>query len=300
MDNDNYPNLRRHLSSLQAKRVYRMMDKKEAFVPVSVFSEQQPLLETIVKYLKQEGLGFADIARLTNRAPSTISTTYFNAKGNPVMRKLPGPSIPVSAIADRRLSTFESLVFYLRYRLEKSLSDISGLLRRNLKAVCRTHHNALVKLDKDDYMESIIKNEQMLLSVINKNFKDMHELDKVLRLNKQGLIPASIFLQDLSPLKAVVGYLKGHMGISEIASGLNRSKALVSLSYTAEIKVTDYSYNIPLRKLSDRKFSIMESVVCHLIRGEGLTVSDTARMLHRNPSNISQLYKRYKDKESAG
>jgi len=45
--------------------------------PISIFSAKTGSFEAIVKYLHEnESLGFSQIARLTNRHPSTINLTY--------------------------------------------------------------------------------------------------------------------------------------------------------------------------------------------------------------------------------
>jgi len=294
---DNYRSLKDHLSSLQAKIVYRLLDKKEVFMPVSIFSEKSSLLEAIVKYLKEQGLGFADIARLTNRAPSTISTTYLNARHKLKISRQTDISIPVSTIADRRLSTFESIVMYLKYKLDIRLSEISRLLDRDLKVVCKIHNNALRKLDREEFLEYTDRCEKRVLSIYNSNFKDKKEFDKIYTLQIKKLVPVSVLVQNVSPLRAVVSYLKENMTVNEIAAGLNRTKAMVSASYIKPIKVTDLRYRVPLKELGNRRFSIMETVIHHLIEKENLTISEAARVLKRNPSNVSQLYKRYLNKK---
>lgn len=93
--------------------------KKEALVPLGVFdNDALSSLEAIVKYLREElKLRFSKIAKLLNRSNKTIWATYHNAS-----KKMPSPFIsvsreiliPVSAFANRKFSTLESLVGFVK------------------------------------------------------------------------------------------------------------------------------------------------------------------------------------------
>ena len=93
--------------------------RREANVPVGIFANDVlSSLEAIVKYMKEElKLKFSKIAKLLNRSNKTIWATYHNA-----VKKMPSPfgdishdiMIPVSAFADRKFSTLESVVAFIK------------------------------------------------------------------------------------------------------------------------------------------------------------------------------------------
>jgi len=99
-----------------------IFSKKEFMIPIGVFGNDiLSSLEVIVKYMK-EGLKikFSKIGKLLNRSNKTIWATYHNAAKKmpssfadfgPISREI---MIPVSAFADRSLSTLESVVGFIK------------------------------------------------------------------------------------------------------------------------------------------------------------------------------------------
>ncbi len=98
-----------------------ILGKSETSFPIGIFSTD-PLssLEAIVKYLKENlQLKFSKIGKLLNRSNKTIWATYHNAS-----RKMPSSfddvsreiMIPVSAISNRKFSTLESVVGFIKDR----------------------------------------------------------------------------------------------------------------------------------------------------------------------------------------
>ena len=107
------------LKSLHEVSEHEIFRKKEAAIPAGIFdNDALSSLEAIVKYLKDaQKIRFAKIAKLLNRSSKTIWATYHNAA-----KKMPSPFglvsteilIPVSVFADRKFSTLESLVGFIK------------------------------------------------------------------------------------------------------------------------------------------------------------------------------------------
>jgi len=275
-------------------------DVQPVSIPVCIFSKQLSLLEAIVKYLKENrGLGFAAIARLLNRAPSTISTTYAKAK-----KKMPKPilvsesqNIPVSAISNRKVSTFEAIVLYLhRY---SSFPEIAALLSRDNRVVWEIHKRAVEKIEPEKFFTSIKKTQDIaILKTVKQSLKQKYSIDfiKLFRsIPKQELVPIQIF-KEASPLRALVSYLKGRgWSTKKISDKLNRSAPVISAAVIKTPKVTDFTHSVPLTKLSDRNFSLMENVVSALLT-QGLSVGEIALALNRSQPVISKFKQRWKKK----
>lgn len=92
--------------------------RRGASIPIGIFANELSSLEAIVKYMKEElKLKFSKTARLLNRSNKTIWATYRKAA-----RKIPSPfgevshdiMIPVSAFAERKFSTLESVVAFIK------------------------------------------------------------------------------------------------------------------------------------------------------------------------------------------
>jgi hypothetical protein len=134
-------------------------------IPLSIFQNKLPPLETLVRYLKDIlGLNFSYIAKILNRNETTIWTTYNNS-----VKKLDSISVdmtasykvmfsPLSIFSDRRLSVLESLCQYL-FKNNLSYQEISTIVNRNQKTVWTVVSRAKKKMAKeanDDPKASII------------------------------------------------------------------------------------------------------------------------------------------------
>ncbi len=123
---------------------------KEILVPVSIFKhENLSALEAICKYMKEElDLNFSKIALLLKRDARTIWTTYRNATIKR-KRKLHAEStallIPLSVIADRRLSVLGSIVRYLKDKFNLRYSEIAVLLSRNERNIWAIYNKSKKK-----------------------------------------------------------------------------------------------------------------------------------------------------------
>jgi hypothetical protein len=124
------------------------------------------------------------------------------------------------------------------------------------------------------------------------------------KANKREIqIPISIFKNILSPLEAVVKYLKENQGMrfSDIAQKLHRDDRTIwitfrnSLSKYVELKVQD-KQTVPLSIFSDRRFSILEHLSTYLKEHYRYSNKKIADILDKDESTIWTVYNRAKIK----
>lgn len=122
---------------------------------------------------------------------------------------------------------------------------------------------------------------------------------------KKESIPLTIFENNLSPLECVAKYLHEEEDLSHKQIGviLNRSPKTVWQAYKFSLKkisgkmeVKTSSYFIPFNLLGERKFSILESVVKHLVEDYNLKFSQIANLMKRDDRTIWTVYSRVKKK----
>ena len=123
---------------------------EEAVVPVSVFSNGYlSALEAIVKFLREnKGLRFVDIARLLGRDQRAVGVTYRFATKKMAFRlkvRVSKYFLPLSVIADKKLSVLETIVYYLKKTYSLSYHDIALLLRRDDRTIWTVYQRALKK-----------------------------------------------------------------------------------------------------------------------------------------------------------
>ncbi len=141
--------------NLSAGEILGFVEKKpvprEIMIPVSVFEiPKLSALEAVCKYLKEDlDLSFAKIADLTKRDNRTIWATYRNASRN-VKEKLQFKQskffIPVSALANRKLSVMESIVSFLKDKFGLRYTEIAHLLNRNERNIWTVYNKFRKKL----------------------------------------------------------------------------------------------------------------------------------------------------------
>jgi len=117
-------------------------------VPLSIFSQDKlSSLEAIVKYLKEhKAMKISRIALILNRDNRTIWATYANT-----LKKMPEPlrveegqSIPITTIANRKLSVLEHIVSILKQR-GHSNHHIALLLHLDDRTIWSVWHRAKQK-----------------------------------------------------------------------------------------------------------------------------------------------------------
>ena len=119
-------------------------------LPIFTFKDLGPA-ESLVKYMKENlGMKFSEIARVLNRDDRTIWITYRNAaKKMParIIEKIEKKKIlvPVSILADRRLSILESIVNYLKSKNFANIK-ISKVLDKDPRNIYTFYARAKKKL----------------------------------------------------------------------------------------------------------------------------------------------------------
>lgn len=119
-------------------------------------------------------------------------------------------------------------------------------------------------------------------------------------------LPISIFdNKKLSSLETISKYLREvrQLKFSQIASFLNRDPRTIWSAYNSSKKkhpspltIRESNIVIPLSKLSNKKFSILESIVAHLKETYSLTFHNIAVLLNRDDRTIWTVYSRFKKK----
>jgi hypothetical protein len=123
-------------------------------------------------------------------------------------------------------------------------------------------------------------------------------------LGKKDGIPISIFRSGLAGLEALTVFLKQQgTEISKIATLLNRNRNTIYTTFgkaqkklKGKLDTSDYSFSISIDVFSNRKFSILESLVAHLKDKHGLRFVTISKLLGKNYSTVKTVYSRYKKK----
>ncbi len=108
-------------------------------------------------------------------------------------------------------------------------------------------------------------------------------------------IPLSI-LKSNSALQSIVHYLARthNLSYTAIARLLNRDPRTIWATYHAKtVQYTvDESQLIPLSILTNRRLSVLESIVFYLVTTQGLTITAIAVLLGKNYQTIRTVYRR--------
>ncbi|MDD5086628.1 MAG: hypothetical protein PHV16_02655 [Candidatus Nanoarchaeia archaeon] len=128
---------------LNQNDIFRIIEKKEKhediLIPTCVFNEKLSILESVVKYLKEDiNLKYCDIAKLLHRNDRTVWSTYSNSKkkfsGHFKIKKCEY-SIPVLIFGKENYSVFELIVCYLKDELHLRYSEIGFLMHRDQRTI---------------------------------------------------------------------------------------------------------------------------------------------------------------------
>jgi len=145
-----------------------------------------------------------------------------------------------------------------------------------------------------------------LLAKLTEKYK-LSKYEFVEIADKQEGVPVTIFMKNLSPLEAVVRYMHEGLGFNhkQIGALLNRSPKTVWQAFNfgrkklpPKLVIKPSSYYIPFSVLSDRKFSILENVVKHLVEGYNLRFFEIANLIYRDDRTIWTVYSRAKKKRA--
>jgi len=156
---------------------------------------------------------------------------------------------------------------------------------------------------KKDILKKVLS---MLKDKYNINAKEVCELIEKEKLEEDIIIPVSLFkIEILGPAEIIIKYLKENLGLrfSEIARILNRDDRTIWITYrNAREKMKNQIGTIrrdrmimPISVFSDRRLSILESVVSFL-REKNLSNIEIAKLLHKDPRNVHTFFARAKKK----
>jgi len=128
----------RNISTLylrvQKKLKRKLIEKKEIEVPVKIFRYGGS--GVLYKYLRENiGLGFNEIARLTNRGDSTVWMNYRNV--NQRIKKIKEEdeiTISIKAFTNRRLSVSEVIINYLKKSGRRNC-EIADILNKDQRVI---------------------------------------------------------------------------------------------------------------------------------------------------------------------
>ena len=124
---------------------------EEISFPVKIFNDELTVLESIVKYLREEkNLSFHNIANFLKRDERNIWGIYNKTKKKYSKKFVVEKSeleIPVS-IFDHKLSALESLVYYLHDELNLKFSQIAKLIHRDQRTIWTSYSRARKKYVK--------------------------------------------------------------------------------------------------------------------------------------------------------
>ena len=130
------------------------------------------------------------------------------------------------------------------------------------------------------------------------------EIDSYIKTRKEILIPISVFSNKISTLENVTAYLKDIEGLThtQIADLLKRDVKTIWSAYNraekkkVKLDLSDSYIEIPAKIFSDRRFSMLESLVHYLHVDCALRFSDIARLLTLDQSTVWTVNKRYNTK----
>jgi hypothetical protein len=125
--------------SLNKQTILNLISQRSTYtaVPVSIFGQSLSPLESLTLYLKKH-LSFTipEIAKITNRNPSTIWTTLKNAEKKQKTRHLDKSIlVPLTIFSDRRLSILEILSTYLYSKHDLTYHQIADLLNKDDRTI---------------------------------------------------------------------------------------------------------------------------------------------------------------------
>lgn len=163
-----------------------------------------------------------------------------------------------------------------------------------------------LSLDREAIVEQFIKDYlktkyKVPEQDIAKIFKEEKEPPTKPTLLPKTIIPATIFNETLSPLEAIVKYLKEakQMRLVDIAKLTGRDQRAIGVTYKAatnkmpqQFTFEKEEYTIPADLLQDKKLTVSEHVVKHLKETYHLNYHEIAVITKRNDRTIWTLYNR--------
>ncbi len=123
--------------------------EEEDSFPLSILSEELTVLESLVKYLKEErAYSLHTIAEILGRNEKNLWHAYHNAthkKSTPSRVDPSSPTVPLKIFTEQKLSPLETLVVYLKEQRGLSYHAIAELLLRDDRTIWTTYMRAKKK-----------------------------------------------------------------------------------------------------------------------------------------------------------
>jgi len=173
-----------------------------------------------------------------------------------------------------------------------------------------------IKIQKKELVDIFLEDKgeiELIKQRINQLCKK-HSIEdaEVLYLTRKSkdyhFVPIEIFSQMLSPLEAIVNYLRNNMGyrFCEIAGLLLRDDRTVWITYQKSLLKQKRLYvprksiaPIPLKIFRNRKLSILELISVYLVQKKSYRLSQIATLLNKNTSTVWTVLSRAHKKQSA-
>ncbi len=123
--------------------------KEQLFLPAAIFNKKLTVLESVVKFLKEEkNFSLHKISGIIGRDERNIWHIYNKAKkrySKKFIIKNVKFWIPVSIFSDNKLSAQESVVVYLKEKFSLDYHQIALLLKRSYSTIWTVHNRASKK-----------------------------------------------------------------------------------------------------------------------------------------------------------
>jgi hypothetical protein len=278
-------------------------------------------LEAIVKYLHEnKNLRLSEIAKLINRDQRAVGVTYrFARKKMKSVLKAPVSKyrLPVSVIADRRLSVLESVVYHLKKNYGLRYSDIALMLRRDDRTIWTVYYRALKKgglkkrmahkdaplLKRPGLKEriSLFKQKKIGYADFMKCLDEIYKYSLITKA-EEPVVPVSVFDNEhLSALETIVKYLHENkqLRLAEIAKLICRDQRAIGVTYKFArrkmklvLRARVSRYSVPLSVVAERHLSVLEGIVYYLKKSYSLPYCDIAVLLRRDERTIWTVYHR--------
>lgn len=121
--------------------------EEEIMVPLSIFNKRLGVLESVVKYLKENlGLRNSRIAKLMNRDDRTIWATYNNSKKKHEEKFQDSEAVvPISVFSERMFGALESLSIFMRDEMSMTFTAIGASLERSPRTIWTSYSKGMKK-----------------------------------------------------------------------------------------------------------------------------------------------------------
>ncbi|MBI4116749.1 hypothetical protein HY449_03320 [Candidatus Pacearchaeota archaeon] len=133
---------------INRSEILELSEVKKISIPATIFSEKMGILESLVKYMKENlEMSYKEIAEEINRDERTIWTSYKNAveKQKEVIEETEtNITIPLSIFKDSKSTILESIVVYLKENGMR-YSEIGELLNRDQRNIWTIYDRAAKK-----------------------------------------------------------------------------------------------------------------------------------------------------------